>query len=127
MECGAFCCEKKGQVILATFREDSFDLEPMDPDNRCTTVTVAAHTLYEKTRPDLLPGPGGVLNLQGSHYEQLTDRSVRVGGSAFEPADEYTVKLEAAASCGYRCTFIGGVRDPILISCLDKLLSLVHK
>lgn len=127
MECGAFCCEKKGQVILATVREDSFDLEPMDPDNRCTTVTVAAHTLYEKTRPDLLPGPGGVLNLQGSHYEQLTDRSVRVGGSAFESSEKYTVKLEAAASCGYRCTFIGGVRDPILISCLDKLLPLVHK
>ena len=52
MECGAFCCEKKGQVIMATVREDSFDLEPMAEDNRCTEVTVASHTLYEKTRPD---------------------------------------------------------------------------
>ncbi len=126
MECGAFCCVKKGQVILATVREDSFDLEPMDPDNRCTEVTVASHTLYEKTRPDLLPGPGGVLNLQNSHYEQLNDRAVRVGGSHFEPSKQYQVKLEAAAQCGYRTTFIGGMRDPILISQLDSFLAMVR-
>lgn len=127
MECGAFCCEKKGQVILATVREDSFDLEPMDTDNRCTEVTVASHTLYEKTRPDLLPGPGGVLNLKNSHYLQLTERAVRVGGSEFIPSTEYQVKLEGAAVSGYRCTFIGGTRDPILISQLDEFLDMVKK
>lgn len=125
MECGAFCCEKKGQVILATVREDSFDLEPMAEDNRCTEVTVASHTLYEKTRPDRLPGPGGILNLDGSQYEQITDRAVRVKGSCFEPGEKYQVKLEGAAVCGYRTTFIGGVRDPIMISQIDKMLPLV--
>lgn len=127
MECGAFCCEKKGQVILATVREDSFDLEPMALDNRCTEVTVASHTLYEKTRPDLLPGPGGVLNLQKSHYEQLTDRSVRVCGSEFIPSPVYQVKLEGAAIKGYRTAFIGGVRDPILISQIDSFLEMVRE
>ena len=125
MECGAFCCEKKGQVILATVREDSFDLEPMALDNRCTEVTVASHTLYEKTRPDRLPGPGGVLNLDNSKYQQLNDRAVRVCGSCFEPSKVYQVKLEGAAVCGYRTTFIGGVRDPILIRQLDRLLPMV--
>ena len=127
MECGAFCCEKKGQVILATIREDSFDLEPMALDNRCTEVTVASHTLYEKTRPDLLPGPGGVLNLQGSRYQQLDDRSVRVWGSRFEPTPTYQVKLEGAAVEGYRCSFIGGVRDPILICQLPSFLKMVEQ
>ena len=126
MECGAFCCEKKGQVILATVRGDSFDLEPMDPENRCTEVTVASHTLYEKTRPDRLPGPGGVLNLDNSHYEQISDRSVRVGGSSFIPSETYQVKLEGAAIVGYRACFIGGVRDPILISQLDSFLKMVR-
>lgn len=126
MECGAFCCEKKGQVILATVREDSFDLEPMDPTNRCTEVTVASHTLYEKTRPDLLPGPGGQLNLQNSHYQQINERAVRVWGSSFEPSPQYQVKLEGAAVVGYRCVFIGGVRDPILISQLDSFLKMVR-
>lgn len=127
MECGAFCCEKKGQVIMATVRENSFDLEPMDPANRCTEVTVASHTLYEKTRPDLLPGPGGILNLQNSQYKQLTDRAVRVWGSHFEPTEKYMVKLEAAAVVGYRSSFIGGVRDPILISVIDKLIPMVKQ
>lgn len=127
MECGGFCCERKSQVILATVREDSFDLEPMDPSNRCTEVSVASHTLYEKTRPDLLPGPGGRLNLQGSQYEQFTDRVVRVKGSQFEPSAVYQVKLEGAALVGYRAVFIGGVRDPILISQLDKFLENVKK
>lgn len=125
MECGAFCCEKKGQVILATVREDSFDLEPMALDNRCTEVTVASHTLYEKTRPDRLPGPGGVLNLDNSKYQQLNDRAVRVWGSKFEESAHYQVKLEGAAVCGYRSNFIGGIRDPILIPQIDKLLPLV--
>ncbi|MGC3986804.1 MAG: acyclic terpene utilization AtuA family protein [Pseudorhodoferax sp.] len=58
MECGANCAEPKGKVILATIRQDSFDLEPMSPGERCTPLSVAAHTLYEKTRPDLLSGPG---------------------------------------------------------------------
>ena len=127
MECGAFCCEKKGQVIMATVREDSFDLEPMDPANRCTKITVAAHTLYEKTRPDRLPGPGGVLNLDTSRYEQITERKVRVSGSTFEPSETYQIKLEAAAVVGYRSMFIGGVRDPILIGQLDSFLDMVRK
>lgn len=125
MECGAFCCEKKGQVILATVREDSFDLEPMALDNRCTEVTVASHTLYEKTRPDRLPGPGGVLNLDHSQYKQLNDRAVRVWGSQFDAGSVYQVKLEGAAIVGYRAACIGGIRDPILISHIDGLLPMV--
>lgn len=127
MECGAFCCEHKGQVILATIREDSFDVEPMALDNRAREVTVASHTLYEKTRPDLLSGPGGVLDLHQSHYQQLTERSVRVGGGQFHPSEKYQVKLEGAAVLGYRSAFIGGVRDPILIGQIDTFLGFVRK
>ena len=126
MECGAFCCEHKSQVILATVREDSFDLEPMEEGNRCTEISVASHTLYEKTRPDLLPGPGGVLDLRTAHYLQLTDRAVRVWGSKFKPSETYQVKLEGAAVVGYRSIFIGGVRDPILIGVLDGFLEKVR-
>lgn len=127
MECGAVCAEPKGAVILATVRDDSFDLEPMADNARCTTVSTAAHTLYEKTRPDLLPGPGGVLDLTGSHYKQISERAVRVSGSKFVPSEKYQIKLEGAAICGYRTIFIAGVRDPILISQLDNLLPMVKE
>lgn len=127
VECGANCAEPKGKVILATVRQASFDLEPMNPAERCTIASVAAHSLYEKTRPDLLSGPGGVLDLRQSHYEQLDERTVRVSGSVFIPSETYKVKLEGAAIVGHRTIFIGGIRDPILIEQLDGFLDKVRQ
>lgn len=127
IECGAVCAEPKGRVILATVRRGSFDLEPMNPAERCTPSSVAAHTLYEKTRPDLLAGPGGVLDLRQSRYEALDNRRVRVSGSLFHPSERYSVKLEGAAIVGHRTIFIGGIRDPILLGQLDDLLADVRK
>jgi hypothetical protein len=125
MECGANCAEPKGKVILATVSKDSFILEPMNSAERCTQASVAAHTLYEKTRPDYLTGPGGILDLRGSKYEQIDDRRVRVSGSKFLPSETYTVKLEGAGVIGYRTIFIGGIRDPILIGQIDDFLARV--
>ena len=127
MECGAVCAEPKGRVIVATVRQDSFDLEPMNPAERCTRLSVAAHTLYEKTRPDLLAGPGGVLDLNGSRYEQLNERTVRVSGSTFKPTPTYQVKLEGAAIAGQRTIFVGGIRDPILVGQIDSFLASVRQ
>jgi len=127
VECGANCAEPKGKVILATVRKDSFDLEPMNPAERCTPASVAAHTLYEKTRPDLLFGPGGVLDLRGAKYEVLDERRVRVSGSVFIPSEKYAVKLEGASIVGHRTVFIGGIRDPILIGQIDSFLAGVRK
>ena len=123
MECGANCAEPKGKVILATIRQDSFDLEPMSPTERCTPLSVAAHTLYEKTRPDLLSGPGGVLDLRNATYVPINDRTVRVSGSVFLPSPSYLVKLEGAAIAGHRTIFVGGIRDPILVGQIDTFLA----
>ncbi|KAJ5610202.1 hypothetical protein N7510_006921 [Penicillium lagena] len=124
MECGALCAVPKSQSALATIRKDSFDIVPLDPAARCTVTSVAAHTLYEKTRPDILIGPGGTLYLEQATYEALEDnRTVRVRGGKFLMADHYTVKLEGARVLGYRTTFFGGIRDPILISQLDGILA----
>lgn len=126
MECGGTCAEPKGRVILATMRNDSFDLEPMSPKERCTTLSVAAHSLFENARPDLLAGPGGVLDLTDSRYEQLDHRRVRVSGGIFHPSPTYQIKLEGASLAGFRTVFIGGIRDPILISQLDEYLETVQ-
>ena len=127
VECGAVCAEPKGRVILVTVRQDSFDLEPMNPEERCTPASVASHTLYEKSRPDLLAGPGGLLDLRESSYEALDARRVRVRGSKFHVSERYSVKLEGASVIGYRTIFIGGIRDPILIGQLDSFLDGVRK
>jgi len=127
VECGAACAEPKGRVIKATIRKDSFDLEPMNPAERCTPLSVAAHTLYEKSRPDMLPGPGGALHLAGARYEALDDRRTRISGGVFVPTNKYSVKLEGAAIVGYRTMFVGGIRDPILIGQLDSYLAAIRK
>lgn len=126
MECGGICAIPKGRSMIATMRRDSFDLTPLSPAERCTPLSVAAHTLYEKTRPDRLPGPGGILNLDGAKYEQLTPKTCRVSGAAFVPTP-YQVKLEGVTHLGYRTIFIGGIRDPILISQIDDFLERVRE
>jgi hypothetical protein len=125
MECGALCAEPNGRAIFGTLRHDHFELEPVNPAERCTEMSVAAHTLYEKSHPFLLPGPGGTLDLSHCRYQQVTDRRVRVSGSEFIPSNPYTLKLEGAKKVGYRTIFIGGARDPIFIARIDDALQAV--
>ena len=128
MECGGICAVPKGRSMIARVRKSSFDLTPLSPLERCTPISVAAHTLYEKTRPDRLPGPGGVLHLDNARYDQLPDdRTVRVSGARFVPTATYQVKLEGVERLGHRTIFIGGIRDPILISQIDCFLEKVRQ
>ncbi|WIM10899.1 acyclic terpene utilization AtuA family protein [Enhydrobacter sp.] len=122
MECGALCAEPVGRSVIGYLRRDHFEIEPLNPAERCTTASVAAHTLYEKSHPFLLPGPGGTLDLSNCRYEQVTDRRVRVSGSRFDPGPRYTVKLEGAKTAGWRSIFIAGARDPIFIAQIDAIL-----
>jgi len=128
MECGGLCAVPKGSAMIAIMDKDRFDLVPLNPIERCTPLSVAAHTFYEKTRPDRLPGPGGILHLDKAKYEQLSDgRTTRVSGSVFVPSETYQIKLEGVSLLGYRTVFIGGIRDPILIAGLDEFLKTVRK
>ncbi|GME64463.1 Caib baif family enzyme [Neofusicoccum parvum] len=131
MECGGLCAEPKSPGAIATvYRNATFDIAPLDPRARCTPTSVAAHALYEKSRPDILHGPGGYLDLTSAKYEQLRDgRTVRVHGSLFYFSKSmglpYQLKLEGATTIGYRTMYMGSVRDPILISQLDNLIERV--
>lgn len=124
LECAAIAATpgSGSDCMLGTLGEDYFDVEPLNPVRKCTKLSVSAHTLYEKTNPYILPGPGGVLNLSNTTFEQLTDRSVRVRGSVFEAAEKYTIKLEGAKKIGYRTVSIAGTRDPIMISKIDDII-----
>lgn len=133
MECGALCATPKSQSAMATIYQDgTFDIKPLSPDTRCTPTSVAAHTLYEKSRPDILAGPGGNLDLTHSSYAQLPDeRTVRVKGATFQFSRDvnlpYTVKLEAAKVVGHRTIFMGGIRDPILIKQMPLFQSCIRE
>ena len=142
MECGGQCATPKSKSSMATvYRDGTFDVRPLAPDAVCTALSVAAHTLYEKSRPDRLAGPGGIMDLSEATYEALPDGvSVRVRGAVFESSSTsatgvsnhgaascYTVKLEGARSNGYRSLFMGSFSDPILISRLPNFLDRVKQ
>lgn len=110
------------EPMIGRISSDAFTVRPGNAASRCTTVSVAAHSLYERGDPCLQPGPGGMNDLSDSRFEQLDDRSVRVSGSRFAPADRYYVKLEGAEQVGYRSIVLVGIRDAIMISQLDNLL-----
>lgn len=122
MECGGKCAEPAVRSIFGILRGDHFILEPLDPESACKTHSVASHTLYEKSHPYLLPGPGGMLDLSQTRFEQLTSRSVKVSGSKFIPSPVYTVKLEGAKKVGYRSICVAGIRDPFLIKQIEVML-----
>ncbi len=107
--------------------QDSFAVEPCNPGRKCTTLSVAAHTLYEKSNPYILPGPGGTLDLRDCQFIQETDRLVRVRGSRFIPQARRNVKLEGARPIGHRTISICGNRDALFIRELDNTLAEVKK
>lgn len=134
MECGGLCAVPKSPGATATVYPDGvFDVRPVAPGSRCTPTSVAAHSLYENTRPDVLRGPGGELRLGAAEYRQLPPRpaadncdddgelakTVRVSGAVFVRPDAgsgggrpgYTIKLEAARVVGYRAMTMGSVKD----------------
>lgn len=108
--------------MFGTLREDHFELTPLNPIRKCTTLSVAAHTLYEKTNPYSLPGPGGIIDLHEATFEQASENSVIVRGSKFIPSEKYTVKLEGAKSIGHRTVSIGATIDPIMVSQIDQII-----
>jgi len=123
LECGAACAVvPAADCMFATIRDDHFDIEPVDLNARCTPQTIAAHTLYENANPFLLTEPSGVIDTEHAEYHALSDRLVRVTGSRFRPAAQYTIKLEGSQLVGYQTIVVGGIRDPYIIRALDALL-----
>jgi len=125
LECGAACAvtRRRPDGVFAWIRDDHFVVEPLDPGMRCSPQSVASHTLYENADPFFITEPGGVLDTSGSTYAAESGRAVRVQGSAYRPAETYTVKLEGAELAGYQSVIIGGVRDPYMIRQLDTWLA----
>lgn len=124
LECAAIAANpgSGSDCLMGYLYEDSFVLEALNPQRECTKISIAAHTLYEKSDPYFLPGPGGRLDLTKTVFEQLPEGKVRVSGTTFIPTDGYFVKLEGARLIGYRTISIAGVRDPIMIGQIDSVI-----
>lgn len=125
LECAAIAATpgSGSDCMLGYLRDDCFVLEALNPKRKCTTTSVAAHTLYEKSDPYHLPGPGGTLDLSETSFTELDEGRVRVSGTRFVPTEQYYIKLEGARRVGHRTISIAGIRDPIMIAQLDDILA----
>ncbi|MDR3328109.1 MAG: DUF1446 domain-containing protein [Prevotellaceae bacterium] len=124
LECAAIAATpgSGSDCMFGYLHKNDFVLEPLSPLRKCTTLSVAAHTLYEKTNPYILPGPGGAINLHESKFTQIDQNKVMVTGSRFVPTEQYFVKLEGVRSMGYRTVSIAAVKDPVLIEKVDSIV-----
>jgi len=133
MECGAACMVQRRypDCNFAIVRDEQFIIESPNPDFYCNPDSVASHNLYENSSPYKLIEPSGVLDTEQAQYEAISDRAVRVSGSLFLKADEYTVKVEGAELAGYQSIVFGTVRDPLILrqldNWLDNMLVAVHR
>ena len=125
LECGAAAAYPRhgSDGLIGIVERDGFIVEPPNPNQVCTVASVAAHSLYEKSDPYLMHFPAGAIDLRETTFEQLTPRAVRVRGTRFIKAEQYTLKLEGARRVGYRTISIAGARDPLLLANIDAYLA----
>jgi hypothetical protein len=111
-ECGALCTTNpnKGGVFLI-FDESSFTIEATSEDSRCSIYSVSAHMLYENADPYRLREPSGTLDTTNSIYTQVDEKRVRVTGTKFEHAEQYTMKLEGSGPIGFQTITLIGIQD----------------
>lgn len=129
LECAALSAEPgtTKDCMLGTLKADSFIVRPLNEARKCTAVSVAAHTFYEKDHPYILHGPGLVLHLEHCVFTELGDGSVEVRGSRIAETPVYKIKLEGAMKVAYRTFVVAGVRDPLLIAKIEEVEELVKQ
>lgn len=127
LECAAIAAEpgSGADCVVGVIDQSGFTLVPCSDERQFTVDSVAAHTLYEKSNPYLLPGPGGYLDLTSVQFTALDKGQVRVTGSRFIQDEIYRVKLEGAYLQGYRTVSIAGIRDPIMIKQIDSIIETI--
>jgi hypothetical protein len=128
LECGALSASPPAgsDAQFAILRKDYFLVLPPNPSRKCTPISCASHSFYERPDPHKEENPGGFLDVTGAKYEQWDDRTVKVTGSRWVDAP-YTIKLEGVSLSGYRTICIGGIRCPALISKIDMVIPAVKR
>lgn len=124
LECASFCAEPYGakETVMGEITQDFVEVTAMSPSQRCTIASVAGHAMYERSNPFHEYVAGGLLDMTDCHYEQVSEKTTRVTGMTFVPADEFRVKLEGSGKLGERFVGMAGIRDPYTIAHVDEVI-----
>lgn len=124
LECASFCAEPYGgkETVLGEISHEDVKVTAMHPPQRCTVASVAGHAMYERSNPFEEFFAGGKLDMTNCRYEQFSERTTRITGSKFIPAERMRVKLEGSGKVGERFVGICGIRDPYTIANVDRVI-----
>lgn len=117
---------KKHDCLLVEVGEDYVQAEPLNPELRCTPMSVAVQALHENASPVIRLEPGGIVDSLDCRIEAVTDRVVRITGMRWQP-QPYTIKLEGVRRVGYSAITIAATRDPGLIGQIDSFIDFVRE
>jgi len=117
---------KKHDCLMVSVGKDFIESEPLNPELRCTPLSVAVQALHENASPIHRYEPGGMLDTSGCVIEAVSDRRVRVTGMKWNPMP-YSIKLEGAENTGFSAICIAATRDPGLIGQIDSFVKTVHE
>ncbi|MBI2225979.1 MAG: acyclic terpene utilization AtuA family protein [Betaproteobacteria bacterium] len=124
LECASFCAEPYGgkETVLGEITQHDVKVTAMHPPQRCTVASVAGHAMYERSNPYQEFVAGGMLDMTHCRYEQFDERTTRITGPRFVPADVTRVKLEGSGKVGERYVGLCGIRDPYTIANVDRVI-----
>jgi Acyclic terpene utilisation family protein AtuA len=108
LECGALACDpgSPSDCLVAEVYDDGTALfVAPNPDRRCTAYSIAAHSLYEESHPQLQFYPEGILTMEKTQFFAKDSRVAGIRNSHFVRAGKpwpWSIKLEGARRLGGR-------------------------
>ena len=108
LECGALACDpgSPSDCLVAEIYDDgtAIFIAP-NPTRRCTAYSIAAHSLYEESHPQLQFYPEGILVMEKTQFFSRDSRSAGIRDSRLVRAGKpwpRSIKLEGARRLGLR-------------------------
>lgn len=108
LECGALACDpgSPSDCLVAEIYDDGSALfVAPNPDRRCTPYSIAAHSLYEESHPQLQFYPEGILVMEKTEFFARDARTAGIRNSQFVRSSKpwpWSIKLEGARRLGGR-------------------------
>lgn len=108
LECGALACDPgspSDSLVAEIYDDGSAVFVAPNPSRRCTAYSIAAHSLYEESHPQLQFYPEGVLVMEKTEFFTKDARSAGIRNSRFVHAGKpwpMSIKLEGARRVGGR-------------------------
>lgn len=108
LECGALACDPGSPsdcLVAEVYDDGTAVFVAPDPNRRCTPYSIAAHSLYEESHPQLQFYPEGILAMEKTQFFARDSRTSGIRNSVFVRSAKpwpWSIKLEGARRLGAR-------------------------